>query len=212
MDAALVMPTQNSHAPDCTAAPDLENGGSDFNANCGFSGAYEALNFLLGHRVNNRPKPGQRIALQPLEEFDQQEFTAGIEKHNMDTKGYYYVPKACKGRPICLLHFFFHGCLNGREFVKDRFIRGSGYLEVAELNNIVMVFPQAAKSAGKENDIGCWDTFGIGGPEFATKKGAQVRAVMKMIDKVTGHSHSSTQHSHPTNYPSTTNGWGKGQG
>jgi hypothetical protein len=44
-----------------------------------------------------------------------------------------------------------------------------------------MIFPQAAPSP--KNDIGCWDTFGLGGPLYATKKGDQIIAVKRMYDR-----------------------------
>jgi hypothetical protein len=52
-----------------------------------------------------------------------------------------------------------------REFVGESHIRNSGFLEVAELNNIVMIFPQALSSL-PENEIGCWDTYGLTGPLY----------------------------------------------
>lgn len=38
----------------------------------------------------------------------------------------------------------------------------SGYLEVAQANDLIIVAPQALASL-PENAIGCWDTYGIGG-------------------------------------------------
>jgi len=55
-----------------------------------------------------------------------------------------------------------------REFVSDNHIRRSGYLELAEENGIIMVFPQAQKRL-PENEIGCWDTYGLTGPLFGSK-------------------------------------------
>jgi poly(3-hydroxybutyrate) depolymerase len=83
-----------------------------------------------------------------------------------------------------MLHIYFHGCRSGREFLGSNHIRYSGFLQVAELNNIVMLFPQAVTNA--ENQIGCWDTYGLTGPFFATKKGAQVTIVRNMIARILG--------------------------
>lgn len=52
-----------------------------------------------------------------------------------------------------------------REFVSENHIRNSGYLELAELNRIIMVFPQAS-NIEPENMIGCWDTYGLTGKDF----------------------------------------------
>jgi len=56
-------------------------------------------------------------------------------------------------------------CFSFREFENATHIVNSGFLEVAEENNIIMVFPQALSSL-PENEIGCWDTFGLGGPLY----------------------------------------------
>ena len=42
----------------------------------------------------------------------------------------------------------------------------SGYLEVAEQNNIIVVFPQVKKGTPGNNEIGCWDTYGYTSPSF----------------------------------------------
>jgi poly(3-hydroxybutyrate) depolymerase len=76
----------------------------------------------------------------------------------MDSQGYIYVPRHCH-RQRCYLHFYFHGCLNGREFNGTDHIVNSGYLDVAEANNLIIVFPQAISSM--ENMVGCWDTYGL---------------------------------------------------
>ncbi len=61
------------------------------------------------------------IKLQPLLEFDQTEFFFGfgdnVIDYNpfMDSVGFYYIPKICrKYGHKCLLHFYFHGCMNSR--------------------------------------------------------------------------------------------------
>ena len=75
-----------------------------------------------------------------------------------------------------------------REFFGDNHIKNSGYLEVAELNSIIMVFPQAHSNT-RTNQIGCWDTYGIAGPLYATQRGPQVRTVRNMISRVLGEDH-----------------------
>jgi len=44
-----------------------------------------------------------------------------------------------------------------------RSLTGSEYLEVAEANNIVMLFPQSTPFEG--NEQGCWDIFGASNSE-----------------------------------------------
>ena len=45
-----------------------------------------------------------------------------------------------------------------RQTVGDVYATRSGYLEVAEANNIVVLFPQAIKTL--DNPNGCWDWWG----------------------------------------------------
>lgn len=45
--------------------------------------------------------------------FDQREFVDGLQKPQLDTVGYYFVPSSCERRK-CLLHVYFHGCMTGR--------------------------------------------------------------------------------------------------
>lgn len=52
-----------------------------------------------------------------------------------------------------------------RQFEGTKHIENSGFLEVAEASEIILIFPQASRSE-PENDIGCWDTYGISGPLY----------------------------------------------
>lgn len=40
------------------------------------------------------------------------------------------------------LHIFFHGCSMQAEEIGTGFIRESGFIEIADANNLVMIFPQ----------------------------------------------------------------------
>jgi hypothetical protein len=156
-------------------------------SNCGFSGALDGLQWLLGSQIIKSPYAG--VKLQTLLQFNQTEFFAdseGItERNDLDDVGFIYVPKAChKKSSYCLLHVYFHGWKVGREFVGSGHIVASGFLEVAEANGIIMVFPQALSST--EQPDGCWDIFGITGSFYATQLGAQVSVVKRMIDRILG--------------------------
>jgi len=45
-----------------------------------------------------------------------------------------------------------------RYLLKDKFARYTGYNEVAELNNIIIIYPQVI--ALIDNPMGCWDWWG----------------------------------------------------
>lgn len=90
----------------------------------------------------------------------------------------------------CRLHVFFHGCgsafNSGAEYGHGHgfnytFIEHGGWSAWGEANDIVVLFPQ--KDATKET---CWDGYGWGGPQWATKRGGQMAAVWRLISHVTG--------------------------
>lgn len=51
------------------------------------------------------------------------------------------------------------------EFLGDEAVRNVGLLEVAEVNNIVLLFPQLRDRDGSR---GCWDYSGYDGDDFGT--------------------------------------------
>jgi poly(3-hydroxybutyrate) depolymerase len=54
--------------------------------------------------------------------------------------------------------------LNDRGDVGKKHAENSGFLQVAEKNGIIIVFPQAKKT--KENPYTCWDIYGYTGPNY----------------------------------------------
>ena len=76
-------------------------------------------------------------------------------------------------------------CCLGKAYVDDIFVRKAGYLEVAELNNLIVIFPQVRSSLlSPINPMGCWDWWGYTNKSFSTKTGPQMAGVKKMIDTV----------------------------
>ncbi|XP_035715215.1 uncharacterized protein LOC110859407 isoform X2 [Folsomia candida] len=181
-DAELLLPTNNEFGVPCTERPD----NTSFIGNCGFSGPYEALVFLHGsdHRMRETTGASKQSLMQQLKMFDQREFVTGLKNPQLDMVGYYFVPTTCERRR-CLLHIYFHGCLTGRQFEGTKHIEQSGFLEIAEASDMILIFPQAVMSE-PQNDIGCWDTFGISGELYATKRGDQITAVKRMVDRALG--------------------------
>ncbi|KAK2160199.1 hypothetical protein LSH36_138g07011 [Paralvinella palmiformis] len=93
-------------------------------------------------------------------QFDQRQFfTTSIPGYwSLDTIGYVYVPSACVNGEECKLHLALHGCQQGRQNLGTTFATQTGYREVAELNNIIVLFPQAISTPS--NPYGCWDWWG----------------------------------------------------
>jgi hypothetical protein len=73
----------------------------------------------------------------------------------------------------------------GKWRLGDVFAKKTGYLEVAELNNIIVLFPQInATRTDPENSEGCWDWWGYSSPNYANKLGPEMVGVKKMIDSL----------------------------
>jgi poly(3-hydroxybutyrate) depolymerase len=70
--------------------------------------------------------------------------------------------------------------------VGETFARRSGYLETADANRIVLLFPQVAPSTQPLNPLGCWDWWGYEGADYATRDGRQVAAVRRMVGALLG--------------------------
>ena len=136
---------------------------------------YDAAGTLLAHLLGTLNPRGQPES--PLKEFDQAPYadrSSGLAK-----TGYAYVPKPCEAGG-CRVHVAFHGCRQSA----DTFARGAGYNRWAETNRLVILYPQARASYWPYNPRGCWDWWGYSGAAYHTRDGAQVRAVMSMVERL----------------------------
>jgi poly(3-hydroxybutyrate) depolymerase len=150
---------------------------------CHFDAAGELLKFIYTSRSLTK------AAAQPssLHVFDQTEFTgssAGVRAKTMlASEGYVYIPEKCRAPgATCPVHVALHGCLQAAENVQDAFVRHAGYNEWAEGSGLIVIYPQAIKGPGNPN--ACFDWWGYTGPSYATKSGAQMKAIKAMIDRV----------------------------
>ncbi|PVY81347.1 hypothetical protein C7414_10183 [Cupriavidus alkaliphilus] len=158
--------------------------------NCGLEQARQILQWIYGAL-----KPAARPSGELLR-FDQRAFDPGGKALLADS-GYVYVPRECGaggadggadgGAAACRVHVAFHGCLQGAGAVGERFVRGAGYLESAEANRIVVLFPQVVVS--RHNPLGCWDFWGYTSddpaqPDFFSREAPQMAAVMRMVRRL----------------------------
>jgi hypothetical protein len=106
-------------------------------------------------------------------------------QNGFDKQGYVYFPAACNKGKKCPIHVALHGCKQGKSFVGDVFAKKAGYLEVAELNDIIVLFPQILQSSfSPQNPNGCFDWWGYGSTNYANKLGPQMSGIKKMIESV----------------------------
>jgi len=94
---------------------------------------------------------------------------------------YVYYPTGCSRSPTnCTrVHVVFHGCLMTVAEIGDALYAHGGYIQWAESNQIVVVFPQLVRD-DLVNPLGCWDFWGYTGLDFATKFAIQIATVYNM--------------------------------
>lgn len=151
---------------------------SPFINDCDYDAAGELLRYLLGSVSPPATTESGRLLA-----FSQREFgdSYGI---SMADEGYAYVPRACDTER-CRVHVVFHGCRQGAQVIGERFVRDTGYNRWADTNRLIVVYPQViARYFWVFNPRGCWDWWGYTGPVYATKDGAQIRAVVGMVDRL----------------------------
>jgi hypothetical protein len=142
---------------------------------------YDQAGILLGHIYG----PLRARTAQPAGEFlvfDQREFVRDLGGHGLDDAGVAYIPRACRAGPGCRVHIVFHGCNQQRGKAGDAFIKDTGYANWADANRLIVLFPQV--SASTMNPQGCWDWWGYTGREYLTRKGLQITAVRRMLDRL----------------------------
>jgi poly(3-hydroxybutyrate) depolymerase len=141
---------------------------------CEYDGAGELLSFLYPGLTD--PESGQAGDVLAVE-------LPGAAGAELLETAYLYVPGACEdGAQSCALHLVLHGCAQSAEVVGTDFIEMSGFLPWAEANNIVLAFPQVAKSmALPMNPHGCWDWWGYTGDDYAHRDGKQQTVLVDWI-------------------------------
>jgi len=111
--------------------------------------------------------------------------TSSIGASGFDKEAFVYYPANCTKGKKCPVHVALHGCLQGKSKIGDVFAKKAGYLEVAELNDIIIFFPQVVASFfNPSNPQGCWDWMGYSSPNYANKLGPQMEGVKKMVDSI----------------------------
>ena len=174
--------------------------GSPFVSNCAFDGAGAILKHIYGANLSDPVVTYPHSVTNTYGDwitFNQTEFTSeSLNSIGLADEGYVYVPKSCQSNTTtkyCRLHIVFHGCSQSYSTVGDRFMRNTGYDRWANTNHLIILFPQTkidnvphlTTFNGWLNNLnGCWDWLGFYGDDFATKKGAQMRAIKKMIDRI----------------------------
>ncbi len=129
-----------------------------------------------------------------LMKFEQKPFVPEYRFNisSMNPEAYVYIPTDCQQDATeCRVHVALHGCEQGIQSIKEKYVTGTGYLEVAEANQLIVLFPQVDKSSFiPYNPKGCWDFWGYTNNSlppytYYTKKSIQMRAIKAMLDHLT---------------------------
>jgi hypothetical protein len=161
---------------------------SPFINNCGFDAAGALLAHIYGPLAAPVEGGGKLVA------FDQNEFAGGDAfAASLASTGFVWVPEAC-AQSRCRVHVAFHGCRQNAEAVGEAFVRGAGYNRWASANRVLVLYPQTTARSGWGrsprgmsvvfNPRGCWDWWGYTGADYHLKRGAQMRAVRAMLQRL----------------------------
>jgi len=154
---------------------------------CGdFDAAGEMLAHLLGSLAPKREPPTERVR-----PFDQRPFLGkNVAASGMADEGYVFFPESCESDG-CRVHVAFHGCRQTTRQIGLRFVENAGYIEWAQSNRLIVLFPQIVPRYGWTgslswifNPLGCWDWWGYTDSEYATRRGRQIKAVQAMIERL----------------------------
>lgn len=151
--------------------------------NCNYNQAYDMLSWLHPNEQLVKPASTYKPTGQTLR-FDQTEFfpAGSASSILMDNFAYLYVPTNCLTQK-CKLHIALHGCLQGAYKIGTVYVDNAGYNQVADLNNFVILYPQAISSI-LSNPNGCWDWWGFTNANYATKQGLQMQAIRAMVNRL----------------------------
>lgn len=167
MAAGHTMPTED-YGVACAST------GSPFIGKCDFYGAWKSLQHLHPGKVEKAPAAYNKANLFKYRQ-------TGGPAATMDENSYVYIPQACqKTISDCPLHVVFHGCKQTLKDIGTQYVENTGYNEVAEGNNLVILYPQAVSSLLK-NPNGCWDWWGYNDKNYANKNGGQISVTYNMI-------------------------------
>lgn len=180
LPAGHAFPTDNFGNPCATPAE------RPYISKCGRDVAGEILSHILGYLRPRKPAKNSRFFT-----FDQMyplgQDSVDIEKLSMHKTGYAYIPEGCEYPEAagCRIHVAFHGCNQSLDDIQTTFITKAGYNAWAEANKIVVIYPQVVKSLIL-NPYACWDWWGYTGADYHTKKGLQMKQVMRIVEALQG--------------------------
>lgn len=160
---------------------------------------------ILEHIYGPLNPPSERLSGR-IVRFDQREFFNGESRASMSDYGYAYVPKAVEEGAPARVHIALHGCKQGYAYVNyvngrpdlenglpygNRYFTTTGYNELADANNLIVLYPQAqgTDNGATQNPEGCWDWWGYTSadarePDYYSQQAIQIRAIHGMLQRL----------------------------
>jgi hypothetical protein len=150
---------------------------------CDIEQAHDILQQIYG-KLN---PPTQKLS-GAIIAFNQREFIDS-DRASMGDEGFAYVPASCE-KARCKVHIALHGCRQSATMIGNRYYTTTGYNEIADTNNIIVLYPQIKPSdTVPYNPKGCWDFWGYSSvdnthPNFFSKEAPQMQAIDKMLKRL----------------------------
>lgn len=171
------------------------------------NGGFMQSHHILRHIYSDLKPPAERLGGRLLR-FDQTEFFGNEVRASMSQFGYAYVPRAVEEGAPARVHIALHGCKQGYNYVDyvngradiinrapygNRYITTTGYNEIADSNNIIVLYPQAqgTDDGYVQNPDGCWDWWGYTSqdpqqPDYYSRDAIQIKAIHAMLGRLGG--------------------------
>ncbi len=171
------------------------------------NGGFMQSHDILRHVYGTLNPPAERLGGRLLR-FDQTEFFGGDPRASMSPFGYAYVPRSVEEGAPARVHIALHGCkqgyayvnyVNGRPDIRNvppygtRYVTSTGYNNMADSNDIIVLYPQAQGSDGgaMQNPDGCWDWWGyscldVQRPDYYSRSAIQIQAIHRMLARLGG--------------------------
>ncbi|WP_371195864.1 polyhydroxybutyrate depolymerase [Glaciecola sp. SC05] len=164
------------HMPTLDAGNPCDISEPPFIGNCGYDGAGEILSFI--YKDLNLPETKEALPVQTIDIGDM----VNLRGTSINENALIYVPQSCESGDTCSLHISFHGCNQNIDDVGKAYAEQAGYNRWADVNNIVVLYPQVKKSMFMPlNPQGCWDWWGYTDENYANKQGPQIKAIYQVM-------------------------------
>lgn len=158
--------------------------GSPYINSCSYDASSAMMATVLGRSLSAPVTANQKA----FYSVSQDSYTPGgvsAASISLGPTAYVYAPDACVGGANCTLVTVLHGCQQTVSDIGNDFIQHIGMNEVAEANNLVVLYPQAIKSYyAPSNPEGCFDWWGYTDSNYSNKKGAQMSTIHAMTEAI----------------------------